>query len=64
MLYNFLKKGRKFDVIIIKQTIHFFSKAKLLSLLNLAKKNLNSKGTLLIFSLKTKKTTRYLVLKK
>tara|TARA_B100000401_G_C52748784_1_gene692154 strand:+ start:248 stop:955 length:708 start_codon:yes stop_codon:yes gene_type:complete len=51
---QFLKKGRKFDVIIIKQTIHFFSKAKLLSLLNLAKKNLNSKGTLLIFSLKTK----------
>ena len=50
----YLKKGKKFDLIIIKQTIHFFSKSKLLSLLNLARKNLNSKGALLIFSLKTK----------
>ena len=51
---KYLKKGDKFDVIIIKQTIHFFSKTNIISLLNLAKKNLNTKGTLLIFSLKTK----------
>ncbi len=51
---KYLKKGKKFDVIIIKQTIHFFSKTKIVSLLNLAKKNLNKRGTLLIFSLKTK----------
>ena len=51
---KYLKKGKKFDVIIIKQTIHFFSQTKIVSLLNLVKKNLNEKGTLLIFSLKTK----------
>ena len=51
---KYLKKSGKFDIIIIKQTIHFFSKTKIISLLNLAKKNLNTKGTLLIFSLKTK----------
>ena len=51
---KYLKKGKKFDVIIIKQTIHFFSQTKIISLLNLVKKNLNEKGTLLIFSLKTK----------
>ena len=51
---KYLKKRKKFDVIIIKQTIHFFSKTKIVSLLNLAKKNLNKRGTLLIFSLKTK----------
>ena len=51
---KYLKKGKKFDVIIIKQTIHFFSLTKIVSLLNLVKKNLNEKGTLLIFSLKTK----------
>ena len=51
---KYLKRGDKFDVIIIKQTIHFFSKTNIYSLLNLAKKNLNTKGTLLIFSLKTK----------
>ena len=51
---KYLKKGEKFDIIIVKQTIHFFSKTKIISLLNLAKKNLSAKGTLLIFSLKTK----------
>ncbi len=50
---KYLKKGKKFDVIIIKQTIHFFSKTKIVSLLNLAKKNLNKRGTLLILSLNT-----------
>ncbi|MFL2888223.1 MAG: class I SAM-dependent methyltransferase [Pelagibacteraceae bacterium] len=51
---NFLREGRKFDLILIKQTIHFFSKNKLILLLNFAKKSLNPKGKILIFSLKTK----------
>ena len=51
---NYLKRKEKFDLIIIKQTIHFFSKKRLISLLNLSKKSLNSGGKLLIFSLKTK----------
>ena len=51
---NYLREGRKFDLILIKQTIHFFSKYKLILLLNFAKKSLNPKGKILIFSLKTK----------
>jgi len=51
---KYLKKQNKYDLILIKQTIHFFSKTNLNNLLNLAKKNLNPKGKLLIFSLKTK----------
>ena len=51
---NYLREGRKFDLILIKQTIHFFSKNKLILLLNFAKKSLNPKGKILIFSLKTK----------
>ena len=52
---RYLKKtDQKFDLILIKQTIHFFSKNKINTLLNLAKKKLNTKGKILIFSLKTK----------
>jgi len=52
---KYLKKtDQKFDLILIKQTIHFFSKNKLDSLLDLAKKKLNNRGQILIFSLKTK----------
>ena len=51
---KYLKKKEKYDLILIKQTIHFFSKSNLNNLLNLAKKSLNPKGKLLIFSLKTK----------
>ena len=52
---KYLKKtDQKFDLILIKQTIHFFSKTNLNRLLNLAKKRLNTKGKILIFSLKTK----------
>ena len=51
---SYLKKQDKYDLILIKQTIHFFSEANLNKLLNLAKKSLNPKGKLLIFSLKTK----------
>ena len=51
---KYLKKNKKFDLILIKQTIHFFSKNKLIRLLGLIKNSLNSKGILLIFSLKIK----------
>ena len=51
---KYLKKQKKYDLILIKQTVHFFSKTNLNSLLNLAKKSLNPKGKILIFSLKTK----------
>ena len=51
---KYLKKQEKYDLIIIKQTIHFFSKSNLNHLLNLAKGSLNTKGKILIFSLKTK----------
>ena len=51
---KYLKKQEKYDLILIKQTIHFFTKKKLNYLLNLAKKSLNPKSKILIFSLKTK----------
>jgi len=52
---KYLKKTeKKFDLILIKQTIHFFSKNRLVTLLDLAKKRLNKKGQILIFLLKTK----------
>ncbi len=51
---DYLKKNKKYDLIIIKQTIHFFSKKRLIPFLNLCKKNLNTGGKLLIFSLKIK----------
>ena len=50
----FKNEKHKYDLILIKQTIHFFSKKKLNTLLNLSKKNLNYNGLILIFSLKTK----------
>ena len=49
-----LKKQDKYDLILIKQTIHFFPTKKLKLLLNLVKIRLNPKGKFLIFSLKTK----------
>jgi len=51
---KYLKKQKKYDLILIKQTIHFFTKKKLDKLLNLSKNNLNPRGKILIFSLKTK----------
>ena len=51
---NYLKKRKKFDLILVKQTIHFFSESKLKTLLDLAKENLRKNGVLIIFSLKTK----------
>ena len=51
---KYLNRQEKYDLILIKQTIHFFSKTNLNRLLNLAKRSLNTKGKILIFSLKTK----------
>ena len=52
---KYLKKtDKKFDLILIKQTIHFFSKNKLDFFIDLAKEKLNNRGQILIFSLKTK----------
>ena len=51
---KYLKKQKKYDLILIKQTVHFFSKTTLNNILNLTKKNLNPRGKILIFSLKTK----------
>ncbi len=51
---KYLNKYEKYDLILIKQTIHFFSLTNLNRLLNLAKKSLNPRGKILIFSLKTK----------
>ena len=50
---KYLDKQKKYDLILIKQTIHFFSKSNLNRLINLAQKSLNNKGKILIFSLKT-----------
>ena len=50
---KYLKRQEKYDLILIKQTIHFFSKSNLNRLLNLANKSLNNRGKILIFSLKT-----------
>ena len=49
-----MKKKQSYDLILIKQSVHFFSIKRLNSLLNLAKKRLNPKGQLLIFTLKIK----------
>ena len=51
---DFLKrKIEKYDLILLKQTIHFFSSSKLKVLLNIAKKRLERGGKILIFTLKT-----------
>tara|TARA_X000001036_G_scaffold306456_1_gene285217 strand:- start:45 stop:755 length:711 start_codon:yes stop_codon:yes gene_type:complete len=52
---NYLKKtNRKFDLILIKQTIHFFNKDQIKSLLHQSKLKLNDGGQILILTLKTK----------
>ena len=47
------KKNEKYDLILFKQTIHFFSPSKLSALINIAKKRLEHGGKILVFSLKT-----------
>ena len=49
------KNKKKFDLILIKQTIHLLNLKDIEKLLRLLKKNLNSKGKILIFSLDTSK---------
>ena len=51
---KYLRKGEKFDLVIVKQTIHFFSKKKIVLFLKMIKENLRPNGKLLILSLKTK----------
>ena len=47
------RKNEKYDLILLKQTIHFFSPSKLSALINIAKIRLEHGGKILVFSLKT-----------
>ena len=52
---TYLKTSKKtFDLILIKQTIHFFTEKQIKVLLKLTKNSLNKNGQILILSLKTK----------
>ena len=51
----FIKNQSKFDLILIKQTIHLLNQKEIKRLLNLSKKNLNQNGKVLIFALDTSK---------
>jgi len=50
-----LKKNQKFDLILIKQTIHLMKLSEIKKLLRSLKKKLNSKGKILIFTLDIEK---------
>ena len=53
-VFKFLKANKiKFDLIMIKQTLHFFNKDKRSKLIKICKKNLKKNGVLIIFSLNT-----------
>ena len=55
-ILNFsLRKDQKFDLILIKQTIHLMKFIEMKRLLKFLKKSLNSKGKILIFILDTDK---------
>ena len=47
----FFNNKKKFDLIIIKQTIHLFQLSEIKKILHLSKKNLTSRGKIFIFSL-------------
>ena len=52
---KYLKKTKKkFDLILIKQTIHFFNNSEIKTLLAQTKSQLNNKGQILILTLKTR----------
>ena len=54
-VFKFFKSSQnKFDLIMIKQTLHFFNKDKRTRLIKTCKKNLKKNGMLVIFSLVTK----------
>ena len=48
-----MKNKHKFDLILIKQTIHLLSLKEIIKLLNISKKNLSKDGKILIFTLDT-----------
>jgi 2-polyprenyl-3-methyl-5-hydroxy-6-metoxy-1,4-benzoquinol methylase len=51
-IFKFFKSNQnKFDLIMIKQTLHFFNKDKRIKLIKMCKKNLSKNGVLLILSL-------------
>ena len=50
-----LRKDQKFDLILIKQTIHLMKLSEVKKLLKFLKKSLNPKGKILIFTLDTGK---------
>jgi len=53
-IFKFFKSSQnKFDLIMIKQTLHFFNKDKRKKLINICKKRLKKNGVLIIFSLVT-----------
>ena len=53
-VFNFLKTNKiKFDLIMIKQTLHFFNKDKRSILIKIFKNNLKKNGVLIILSLNT-----------
>ena len=53
-IFKFFKSSQnKFDLIMIKQTLHFFNKDKRTKLIKICKKNLKKNGVLIIFSLIT-----------
>ena len=53
-IFKFFEKYQnKFDLIMIKQTLHFFNKNKRSKLIKICKKNLKKNGVLIIFSLVT-----------
>ena len=53
-VFKFFKNNKKkFDLIMLKQTLHFFNKDKRKKLIKICKNNLKKKGVLLIFSLNT-----------
>ena len=55
-ILNFsFKKGQRFDLILIKQTIHLMKFNEIKKLLRLLKKRLNPEGKILIFTLDTGK---------
>ena len=49
----FTTNQKKFDLIVIKQTLHFFNKVKRKKLIKICKNNLKKNGVLIIFSLNT-----------
>ncbi len=52
--FKFFKSNQnKFDLIMIKQTLHFFNKAKRKKLIKICKDSLKKNGLLIIFSLNT-----------